>query len=75
MIDKWLTGTTSDSLEEVQLLLINDILLVLSNITVLGGQKGKGAPVVYFNPYWPDFKIQQIKRAADEKIHFNPTLV
>jgi CRISPR/Cas system CSM-associated protein Csm3 (group 7 of RAMP superfamily) len=44
MIDIWLTGTASDPIEEVQLLLINEILIpALNNIAVLGGQKSKGA--------------------------------
>lgn len=42
--DLWLDGITSKSLEDVQLLLINEILIpALNNITILGGQKSKGA--------------------------------
>jgi len=43
-VDRWLNGTASKSLEETQLLLINELLIpALNNITVLGGQKSKGA--------------------------------
>lgn len=43
-VDLWLDGIASKPTEEAQLLLINEILLpALSNITVLGGQKSKGA--------------------------------
>ena len=43
-VDLWLDGISSKSIEEVQLLLINEILIpALNNITVLGGQKSKGA--------------------------------
>ncbi len=43
-IDKWLDGIASKSIGEAQLLLINKILIpALNNITVLGGQKSKGA--------------------------------
>lgn len=43
-IDLWLDGITSKPIEEAQLLLINEILIsALNNITVLGGQKSKGA--------------------------------
>jgi Uncharacterized protein predicted to be involved in DNA repair (RAMP superfamily) len=43
-VDLWLDGITSKSMEEAQLLLINEILIsALNNITVLGGQKSKGA--------------------------------
>lgn len=43
-IDPWLNGTISKPIEEVQLNLINEILIpALNNITVLGGQKSKGA--------------------------------
>ena len=43
-VDLWLVGIASKPVEEVQLLLINEILIpALNNITVLGGQKSKGA--------------------------------
>ena len=43
-VDLWLDGIASRPVEEVQLLLINEILIpALDNITVLGGQKSKGA--------------------------------
>lgn len=43
-VDRWLTGVASDPIDKVQLLLINDILVpALNNITVLGGQKSRGA--------------------------------
>lgn len=43
-VDLWLDGVVSKSIEEVQLLLINEILIpALNNITLLGGQKSKGA--------------------------------
>jgi len=43
-VDLWLDGIASKSIEEAQLLLINEILIpTLNNITVLGGQKSKGA--------------------------------
>ena len=43
-VDLWLNGIASKQMEEAQLLLINEILIpALSNITVLGGQKSKGA--------------------------------
>lgn len=43
-VDLWLDGLSSKLIEEVQLLLINEILIpALNNITVLGGQKSKGA--------------------------------
>jgi len=43
-IDLWLTGIASKPVEEAQLLLINKVLIpALNNITVLGGQKSKGA--------------------------------
>ena len=43
-IDIWLDGIASKPLEEAQLLVINEILIpALNNITVLGGQKSKGA--------------------------------
>jgi len=43
-VDLWLDGIASKSIEEAQLLLINEILIpALNNITVLGGQKSKGA--------------------------------
>lgn len=43
-VDLWLDGIASKPTEEAQLLLINEILIpALSNITVLGGQKSKGA--------------------------------
>jgi len=43
-VDLWLDGISSKPIEEAQLLLINEILIpALNNITVLGGQKSKGA--------------------------------
>jgi hypothetical protein len=43
-VDLWLDGIASKPIEEAQLLLINEILIpALNNITVLGGQKSKGA--------------------------------
>lgn len=43
-IDRWLDGISSKSIDEIQLLLINKLLIpALNNITVLGGQKSKGA--------------------------------
>ena len=43
-VDLWLDGINSKPIKEVQLLLINEILIpALNNITVLGGQKSKGA--------------------------------
>ena len=43
-VDLWLDGIASKPVEEAQLLLINEILIpALNNITVLGGQKSKGA--------------------------------
>jgi CRISPR/Cas system CMR subunit Cmr4 (Cas7 group RAMP superfamily) len=43
-IDMWLDGIASKPTEEAQLLLINKLLIpALRNITVLGGQKSKGA--------------------------------
>lgn len=43
-VDLWLEGIASKPIEEAQLLLINEILIpALNNITVLGGQKSKGA--------------------------------
>lgn len=43
-VDLWLDKIASKPLEEMQLLLINEILIpALNNITVLGGQKSKGA--------------------------------
>jgi len=43
-VDLWLNGIASKPMEETQLLLINEILIpALNNITVLGGQKSKGA--------------------------------
>lgn len=43
-VDLWLDGIASKPVEEDQLLLINEILIpALNNITVLGGQKSKGA--------------------------------
>jgi CRISPR/Cas system CSM-associated protein Csm3 (group 7 of RAMP superfamily) len=43
-VDLWLDGIASKSIEEAQILLINEILIpALNNITVLGGQKSKGA--------------------------------
>jgi len=43
-VDLWLNGIASKSVEETQLLLINEILIpALNNISVLGGQKSKGA--------------------------------
>lgn len=43
-VDLWLDGLASKSIEEVQLLLINEILIpALNNLTVIGGQKSKGA--------------------------------
>ena len=43
-VDLWLDGIASRPIEEAQLLLINEILIpALNNLTVLGGQKRKGA--------------------------------
>lgn len=43
-VDLWLNGIAPKPIEEVQLLLINEILIpALNNLTVLGGQKSKGA--------------------------------
>ncbi len=43
-VDLWLDEVVSTPVEKVQLLLINEILIpALNNITVLGGQKSKGA--------------------------------
>ena len=43
-VDLWLDGIASKPIDEAQLLLINEILIpALNNITVLGGQKSKGA--------------------------------
>jgi CRISPR/Cas system CSM-associated protein Csm3 (group 7 of RAMP superfamily) len=43
-VDLWLDGIASKPIEEAQLLLINEILIpALNNITILGGQKSKGA--------------------------------
>lgn len=43
-VDLWLDRIASKPVEETQLLLINEILIpALNNITVLGGQKSKGA--------------------------------
>jgi len=43
-VDMWLDGIDSKPIEEAQLLLINEIIIpALNNITVLGGQKSKGA--------------------------------
>ncbi len=43
-VDLWLDGIALKPIEEAQLLLINEILIpALNNITVLGGQKSKGA--------------------------------
>lgn len=43
-VDLWLDGIASKLLDESQLLLINEILIpALNNVTVLGGQKSKGA--------------------------------
>ncbi|HQA04186.1 MAG TPA: RAMP superfamily CRISPR-associated protein [Thermodesulfovibrio thiophilus] len=43
-VDLWLDGIALKPIEEAQLLLINEILIpALDNITVLGGQKSKGA--------------------------------
>jgi CRISPR/Cas system CSM-associated protein Csm3 (group 7 of RAMP superfamily) len=43
-IDCWLDGLASEGVDKVQLLLINEILVpALNNLTVLGGQKSKGA--------------------------------
>jgi CRISPR/Cas system CSM-associated protein Csm3 (group 7 of RAMP superfamily) len=43
-IDMWLDGIASEPIGEAQLLLINKLLIpALNNITVLGGQKSKGA--------------------------------
>jgi len=43
-IDRWLDGIASKPTSETQLLLINKLLIpALNNITVLGGQKSKGA--------------------------------
>lgn len=43
-VDLWLKGILPKPIEEAQLLLINEILIpALNNITVLGGQKSKGA--------------------------------
>lgn len=43
-IDLWLKGITSRSIGDAQLLLINELLIpALNNVTVLGGQKSKGA--------------------------------
>lgn len=43
-VDLWLDGIASKPVEEAQLLLINEILIpALNNITILGGQKSKGA--------------------------------
>ncbi|MEG8946753.1 RAMP superfamily CRISPR-associated protein [Rosettibacter firmus] len=43
-VDLWLDGIASKPLEESQLLLINEILIpALNNVTILGGQKSKGA--------------------------------
>lgn len=43
-VDLWLDGIDSKPIDEAQLLLINEILIpALNNITVLGGQKSKGA--------------------------------
>lgn len=43
-VDLWLDGIASKPTGEAQLLLINEILIpTLNNITVLGGQKSKGA--------------------------------
>lgn len=43
-VDLWLDGITSKPIEEARLLLINKILIpALNNITILGGQKSKGA--------------------------------
>ena len=44
-VDLWLDGVASKQMEEeTKLLLINEILIpALNNITVLGGQKSKGA--------------------------------
>jgi CRISPR/Cas system CSM-associated protein Csm3 (group 7 of RAMP superfamily) len=43
-VDLWLDGIASKPIEETQLLLIREILIpALNNVTVLGGQKSKGA--------------------------------
>jgi CRISPR/Cas system CSM-associated protein Csm3 (group 7 of RAMP superfamily) len=43
-VDQWLDGLSSKSIKDAQLLLINELLIpAMSNITVLGGQKSKGA--------------------------------
>jgi len=43
-VDLWLDGIAPKPIDEAQLLLINEILIpALNNITVLGGQKSKGA--------------------------------
>ena len=43
-VDLWLDGIASKPIDEAQLLLINEILIpALNNVTVLGGQKSKGA--------------------------------
>ncbi|MGQ9571079.1 MAG: RAMP superfamily CRISPR-associated protein [Thermodesulfovibrionales bacterium] len=43
-VDLWLDGIASKPTNDAQLLLINEILIpALNNITVLGGQKSKGA--------------------------------
>jgi len=43
-VDLWLEGIASRSVGDAQLLLINELLIpALNNVTVLGGQKSKGA--------------------------------
>jgi len=43
-VDLWLDRIASKPIEEAQLLLVNEILIpALNNLTVLGGQKSKGA--------------------------------
>ncbi|GAI30568.1 unnamed protein product, partial [marine sediment metagenome] len=43
-VDLWLDEIASQDMNKAQLLLINEILIpALNNITVLGGQKSKGA--------------------------------